>query len=88
MLAVSQARAEADALVGRDLTQIVKDVPDLTVTKNHSFSVMFNEHLKFLRDPSSTKPGNFFGLFKAMDIDGSRRIGFGSWSTWYVAICE
>ena len=76
MLAVSQARAEADALVGRDLTQIVKDVPDLTDEEIHSFSVMFNEHLKFY-DPSSTKPGNFFGLFKAMDIDGSRRIGFG-----------
>ena len=73
-LAVAQVRAETDQMIGRDVTARVRDVPDLSKEELFTLSELFNTQLQ-----KATKGDNartFFQLFKDLDIDGSRRIGF------------
>ena len=69
----ARVRAETNALIGKDVTERVREIPEIDENEVRSLSMLFNQHLKqFDRDSR-----NFFQLFKSMDIDGSKRIGFG-----------
>lgn len=70
---VKRVRAESDQLIGRDVATRVRAVPALNDDEIRSVSELFYTQLQEKED---ARARTFFQLFKAMDIDGSRRIAF------------
>ena len=69
---VANMRAENDKLIGKDMNALVANVPKPSEEEIVALSKLLNDQLKSFDKNAQ----NFFGLFKFMDIDGSRRISF------------